>query len=139
MDNNRLDEFVEFLINSTLSGKINWITVSEVEFFIPDPYNNKFPAIRLIIDKTPKLEIFKFEKKLYINPLLITPITQKLLELQKSIKIGDIRNKALGTLVYVISDCLLGNIIYSILKNAEKRELEDELFQRLDTLILQLG
>jgi hypothetical protein len=139
MDSNRLDEFVEFLINSTLSGKINWITVSEVEFFISDPYNNKFPAIRLIIDKTPKLEIFKFEKKLYINPQLITPITQKLLELQKSIKIGDIRNKALGTLIYVISDCLLSNIIYSILKNAEKRELEDELFQRLDNLILQLG
>jgi hypothetical protein len=139
MDNNRLDEFVEFLINSTLSGKINWITVSEVEFFISDPYNNKFPAIRLIIDKTPKLEIFKFEKKLYINPQLITPITQKLLELQKSIKIGDIRNKALGTLIYVISDCLLSNIIYSVLKNTEKRELEDELFQRLDNLILQLG
>lgn len=62
---NKVEEFISFLISSTLSGELIWIDTKDY-YYIPDPIYPNLTAVRLIGGCD--IEIYENGEKLYIEP-----------------------------------------------------------------------
>lgn len=135
---NKVEEFISFLISSTLSGELRWISGERYCYYIPDPIYPNLTAVRLIY--ACDIEIYESGEKLYIEPEIRRECERngKLLELYLTIK-RDQQKKANISKVIVSLYNPLCNLLSCLMIYAVKKEKEKRLGDRIDSLILLLG
>ena len=133
---NKVEEFISFLISSTLSGDLYWVEVSKDEHYIPDPVFPDLICVRLL--GMSEIEIFKNGTKIYIEPGIIRDNKEKLIELYWTIKKDKYKKILISGLTCSLYNPLC-NLLYILMWGAEKREREEELGDIIDSLILLLG
>lgn len=135
---NKVEEFISFLISSTLSGELRWISGERNCYYIPDPIYPNLTAVRLIY--AGDIEIYENGEKLYIEPEIRMKCARsgKLLELYLTIK-RDQHKKADISKVIVSLYNSLCNLLFCLMIYAVKKEEEKRLGDRIDGLILLLG
>ena len=134
---NKVEEFISFLISSTLSGELKWISEKDC-YYIPDPIYPNLTAVRLI--GVYYIEIYENGEKLYIEPEIRRECARsgKLRDLYLTIK-RDQHKKADISKVIVSLYNPLCNLLFCLMIYAVKKEEEKRLGDRIDGLILLLG
>jgi hypothetical protein len=134
---NKVEEFISFLISSTLSGELMWIDEGDC-CYIPDPLYPNLTAVRLI--GVYDIEIYENGEKLYIEPEIRKKCARsgKLRDLYLTIKQDQHKktniSKVIGSLYNPLCNLLSCLMIYAVKKEKGKR-----LGDRIDSLILLLG
>ena len=134
---NKVEEFISFLISSTLSGELEWIDTKDY-YYIPDPIYPNLTAVRLI--GVCDIEIYENGEKLYIEPEVRKKCARsgKLRDLYLTIK-RDQHKKANISRVIVSLYNPLCNLLFCLMIYAVKKEKGKKLGDRIDSLILLLG
>ena len=134
---NKVEEFISFLISSTLSGELRWINERDC-YYIPDPIHPNLIAVRLI--EACDIEIYESGEKLYIEPEIKRECARsgKLRDLFLTI-IRDQHKKTNISKVIVSLYNPLCNLLFCLMSYAVKKEEEKKLEDRIDSLILLLG
>ena len=134
---NKVEEFISFLISSTLSGKLKWIGEGNC-YYISDPIYPNLTAVRLI--GVCDIEIYENGEKLYIEPEIRKDCASsgKLRDLYLTIKRDQQKKTNISRVIVSLYNplCnLLSGLMSYVVKKEEKKKLED----RIDSLILLLG
>ncbi len=137
---NKVEEFISFLISSTLSGELKWTCTNKTDwcYYIPDPIYPNLTAVRLI--RVDDIEIYENGEKLYIEPEIRRNCARsgKLRDLYLAI-ILDQHKKANISRVIVSLYNPLCNLLSCLMIYAVKKEKGKKLEDRIDSLILLLG
>lgn len=134
---NKVEEFISFLISSTLSGELRWIDKKDY-YYIPDPIYPNLTAVRLI--GVYDIEIYENGEKLYIEPEIRKKCARsgKLRDLYLTIKRDQHKKTNISRVIVSLYNPLC-NLLFYLMINAVKKEKGKKLGDRIDSLILLLG
>lgn len=134
---NKVEEFISFLISSTLSGELMWIDTKDY-YYIPDPIYPNLTAVRLI--GVCDIEIYENGEKLYIEPEIRRECARsgKLRDLYLTIKRDQHKKTNISRVIVSLYNPLC-NLLFCLMINAVKKEKGKKLGDRIDSLILLLG
>lgn len=135
---NKIEEFISFLISSTLSGELRWISGERNCYYIPDPIYPNLTAVRLIY--AGDIEIYESGEKLYIEPEIRMECARsgKLLDLYLTIKQDQQKKTNISRVIVSLYNPLC-NLLFCLMSYAVKKEEGKKLGDRIDSLILLLG
>lgn len=135
---NKVEEFISFLISSTLSGELRWRIDKKNCYYIPDPIYPNLTAVRLIGECD--IEIYESGEKLYIEPEIRKKCARsgKLRDLYLTIKRDQHKKTNISKVIVSLYNPLC-NLLFCLMSYAVKREEEKKLEDRIDSLILLLG
>lgn len=133
---NKVEEFISFLISSTLSGELRWIDEGDC-YSIPDPIYPNLTAVRIWMCD---IEIYTHGEKLYIEPEIRKECVRSgnLLFLYLTIIHDQNKKTDISRVIGSLSNPLC-NLLYCLMSYAVKKEEEKKLGDRIDSLILLLG
>ncbi len=133
---NKIEEFISFLISSTISGELRWIGEKNC-YYIPDPIYPNLTAVRVWMCD---IEIYENGEKLYIEPEIRKECARSgdLLCLYLTIMQDQQKKTNISRVIVSLSNPLC-NLLSCLMNYAVKKEEEKKLEDRIDSLILLLG
>lgn len=133
---NKIEEFISFLIFSTLSGELRWIGEKNC-YYIPDPIYPNLTAVRIWMCD---IEIYENGEKLYIEPEIKKECARsgELLCLYLTIMQDQQKKTDISRVIVSLYNPLC-NLLSCLMSYAVKKEREKKLGDRIDSLILLLG